>query len=60
MANILEEYLHLQKTKSGVDEALKEKGAEVAKKCREVVSRESTAKNIKLLAEILLEKLNAK
>ena len=58
---ILKEYLHLQKTKTGVAKALKEKEVELSNQCRKILMHKIrwNSKTV-LMAEIILEHINGK
>ena len=59
MFKILEEYLHLQKTKSGINLALMEKEVELATECRRFIAG-NNPKTVKMMAEVILGNINGR
>jgi len=56
---IAKEYLHLLKTKRGVDKSVVDKKVELSKECRKLVVRQKHDTSVpKVLAEIVLDFLN--
>ncbi|HUU86114.1 MAG TPA: hypothetical protein VMX17_00005 [Candidatus Glassbacteria bacterium] len=55
------EYLHLLKTKKGIDESVRNKKIQLAKECRGLVAKQKYDGAIpKVLADIVLEYLNGR
>lgn len=53
-------YLHLLKTKKGIDKALHEKGLALSKDCREIVNSPDRPPHMKKMASLILEFINGK
>lgn len=60
LVDILKEYRHLQKTKVGVDIALKRKEVILATECRKVSADDGRRPILRLFSAILLEKINGR
>jgi len=64
MHKIAKEYLHLLKTKTGLEKSIKKKEVELAKECRAIISYnkncEYTKSRMALFAEIILEQINGR
>jgi len=54
------EFLHLLKTKKGIEKSLNEKKVDLSKDCREIISSHERPPHLKKMAELILELTNGK